>query len=397
MVVVAGKNGGKMGGNPGKTNQPFRDHLAQANRQLESITLRENDNKLYIRGTKFPPRPGEEKSRREEISTGCNATIAGLKVALSKARQIDDDLLWNRFDWTPYLKGKKKPAQSVAEWVERYEQSWWEKTEHTPTKERSFQNCYRHYFRQLPPDAPLTLDLLRTTILDKDKSQPATRGRELYCMAYKRLAEFAANLGAIDLEELDVFRRELRELKDGYKPKKILPEDLPSEEQILEIWQAIDNPAWRWVYGMIATYGLRPSEIFRIDVLRFSQKTEALRVLDTTKTGARITYPCPATWRDRFELWNVQYPGIEIGNKSNEELGKKISQKFRLMNIPHIPYALRPAWCIRLALTGTVDSAIAAKWAGHSLQVHEKTYLQAISEAQFKQVFDRMKRQESAD
>ncbi|MBD3883839.1 hypothetical protein IFO70_18925 [Phormidium tenue FACHB-886] len=71
------------------------------------------------------------------------------------------------------------------------------------------------------------------------------------------------------------------------------------------------------------------------------------------------------------------------GNKSNEELGKKISQHFRVLEIPHIPYALRHAWCIRLALTEAVDSVIAAKWASHSLQVHEKTYLQAISEAQF--------------
>jgi hypothetical protein len=49
---------------------------------------------------------------------------------------------------------------------------------------------------------------------------------------------------------------------------------------------------------MLATYGLRPHEVFRLDVTRYNRKTEVLRVADETKTGTRLVYPCPASWRE---------------------------------------------------------------------------------------------------
>lgn len=372
----------------------FDDRLDEANSQLEKCKLRVKRGKLYIRAT-FPPKPGEQEGKRHELGTGCGASLAGLRVAIAKAREVDSQLLWGRFDWGPWLKEKREPSDRVEAWTEAFEQAWWEKTERNPTKESSFQSCYRHYFRQLPGGEPLSLELLRRSILEK--SEPATRSREMYCMAYRKLAEFVCQRGAIDPGQFETFKRELSELKRGYEPEVILPEQLPSEEKIVETWQSIDDPAWRWVYGMIATYGLRPSEVFRLDTLRFTRHSEALRVLESTKTGARLTYPCPASWREQFKLWEIRYPAIEgIQEKSNETLGKKIAQEFRERKIDHIPYSLRHAWCIRLVLTGTVDSAIAAKWAGHSLTVHEKTYLQAISEAQFSRVFERMKSGENS-
>ncbi len=187
-------------------------------------------------------------------------------------------------------------------------------------------------------------------------------------MAYGKLAEFVAKAGVITREDLAVFRTELKALKQGYSPKEILPENLPTDEQILNIWASIQSPAWRWVYGMLATYGLRPHEVFRLDIQRYNQSTKVLRVLDETKTGARLVYPCPTYWRERFELWNVQYPDIKLEGKNNNDFGEKVSHEFRKQKIPHNPYALRQAWCIRTALLGVPD-AIAAKWAGHSVAV----------------------------
>jgi integrase len=370
------------------------ERIKEVNTQLERVTLRRKGGKLYIRG-RFPLKPGSQVRERHELPTGCNATPAGLKVAIAKAKEIDSLLQWDKFDWAAYQKGKTvQPVDiTIQEWVERYELAHWEQTERTPSKESSFQSCYRHYFHQLPQSECLTLELLRNTITAR--SGPATRSRELYCMSYGRLAEFVSRHGGIDASEYLAFKDELKRLKQGYKTKPILPDDLPTEFQIIEIWQSIKNPAWRWIYGMLATYGLRPHEPFNLDLERFIKETEALRVLKTTKTGARLTYPCPALWREQFQLWNARLPNITTAGKSNEHIGKKVSQEFRELRIPHIPYALRHAWCIRLALRGT-DSAIAAKWAGHSLAIHEKTYLQAISEAQHQQVFEQMKRREAS-
>ena len=319
--------------------------------------------------------------------------MAGLKVAKAKAQEIDSQLLWGRFDWGPYLKGKQKPAKMVAEWIEKYEDDHWASTPRTLNKENSYKKNYRAFFNYLPQDKLLTLDLLRSVLLQRSK--PGTRSREFYCMAYGRLAKFMEKQGAIATTDLTTFQSELKSLKQGYTPKKILPEDLPTDEQIIEIWQSLKNPSWQWIYGMIATYGLRPHEVFHIDVERFTADAEVLRVADTTKTGTRLVYPCPASWRTTFKLWNVRYPNIRREGRSNGKLGEKVSQRFREIGICHNPYALRHAWCIRTALLGVPD-AIAAKWAGHSVAVRTQTYHQAISEAQHQQVFERMKRAEQS-
>ena len=214
-------------------------------------------------------------------------------------------------------------------------------------------------------------------------------------MSFRRLAEFAARRGAIAPEELAGFQEELKRLKQGRKAKPILSDQLPTDEQIREIWRGIKNPGWRWVYGMLATYGLRPSEVFRLDLERFTRETEALRVLEQTKTGARITYPCLPSWREEFKLWEVTLPNIQrIEERTNNELTEKVGWQFWEMEIPHSAKDLRHAWCIRTALQGVPDS-IAARWAGHSIEIHSQTYHQAISEAQHQEVFERLKAVES--
>ena len=67
-------------------------------------------------------------------------------MAKAKAQEIDSQLLWGRFDWGPYLKGKQKPAKTVAEWIERYEADHWASTPRTLTKENSYQQNYRLFF-----------------------------------------------------------------------------------------------------------------------------------------------------------------------------------------------------------------------------------------------------------
>ncbi|MFG6107192.1 hypothetical protein D0962_20270 [Leptolyngbyaceae cyanobacterium CCMR0082] len=315
--------------------------LQAINQQLEKASLRQKGGKLYIRGKSvdsFPPKPGQDKPRRVELALNCNASLAGLKVAKAKAQEIDSQLLWGRFDWGPYLKDKQKLAKTLTEWIEKYKADHWASTPRTLTKENSYQKNYRLFLKRLPQEKILTLDLLRSELLKGSK--PGTRSREFYCMAYGRLAKFMAKQDAIATTDLTTFLAELKSLKQGYSPKKILPEDLPTDEQIVEIWQSLKNPSWQWIYGMIATYGLRPHEVFHVDVERFMADTEVLRVADNTKTGTRLVYPCPASWRTTFKLWNVRYPNIRREGRSNGKLGEKVSQQFREIGIGHNPYAL---------------------------------------------------------
>jgi hypothetical protein len=85
---------------------------------------------------------------------------------------------------------------------------------------------------------------------------------------------------------------------------KLNCENLPSDELILEWFERIPNPAWRFVYGVMATYGLRNHEVFFCDYSSLAQgDPEApIEVLPTTKTGAHDVWPFLPEWVERFQL-----------------------------------------------------------------------------------------------
>jgi len=251
-----------------------------------------------------------------------------------------------------------------------------------PTKENSYKKDYRERFDKLPNEKLLTGELLEQIILERSK--PATRNRKGYCFAYRRLAEFAG------IEGID-----FHGLAAGYKAKAISPEQLPTDEQIKEVREKIKNPAWRWIYSMLAVYGLRPHEVFSLDTSRLNESPGIVKVSRGTKTGERLVWPCLSEWWEEFEISQIAYPGIQIEGCNNNDLGKKITWEFRDRRIPFSPYKLRHAYAIRTAVLG-VEAAIAAKWMGHSVTVHTKTYHQAIDEVHHQRAFELMRRNEEA-
>jgi integrase len=103
-------------------------------------------------------------------------------------------------------------------------------------------------------------------------------------MAFRRLADFAG----FDPHEL----KELSKLGKGYTSKSVEPRNLPRDQDILDIWESVQNPAWQWVISILAIYGLRPHEVFRIRTDKMDEDPPVLEVEEETKTGWRIVYPC---------------------------------------------------------------------------------------------------------
>ena len=210
---------GKTGRDAEVATVDFQSQLASINQKLERVRLRKKGSRLYMRAT-LPPKPGDgDRAKQYDLSTGCNCTPAGLKVARAKALELESLLDRERFDWTPYLKGKSKPPETVGEWLERFEKNFWEQNPRNPTKENYYRKDFQQKFNLLPQTAPLTGELLKQVLLDQ--TEPATRKRKGHCFAYRRLAEFAG-IGGVDF----------RALAAGYKAKAIAPEELPTDEQI---------------------------------------------------------------------------------------------------------------------------------------------------------------------
>lgn len=352
----------------------YTDRLASVNLRLTRVKLRVKGDRLYLRGT-FPPKPGGDRPKQAEIATGYRAIASELKLAEGFAREIEGQLIREKFDWVPFLKPSEKPPERVGEWLTRIEADWWAKKLRTDNSLDHWKTNYKAYFDKLPQEKSLTVALLKTTI--EERSKPASRSRECYCLAYGLLAKFAG---------LDP--SEIKPARSNYKPPKCTIDSLPTDGVILASILAIENPAWRYMFGLQAAFGLRNHELFRLDLNRLSDGV--VRVSENSKTGTRLAWACPLEWVSLFDLANIaQRPRVIIEGKSNRALGSTVTRAALDLKLPCTPYSLRDAYAIRLAVAG-VDVAIAAQWMGHSVSVHCKHYLDALQERHSQEIFSKL-------
>lgn len=325
--------------------------ISQANGRLRSakvgITIEQRGDRLLLRGT-FPPRPGSKKDgpHQQRISLRVKATPAGLKQAESEARKISALLDCKEFSWEPYL---KEPAETIGQWVSQFEGEYFARRDRTPKTWKTWSGDYEQVFKRLPQDAAITADALRETILT---TAPNTKSRKRYCLALGALARFAG----VDFDA--------KAYRGDYSAQKVQPRDLPSDEAIVQAWQAIPAPEWRWVFGMIATYGLRPGEIFQLDIEAY---TGTILAVTDGKTGRRLVWPLYPEWVRQFDLTAIQCPQV-----SGYELSNRVGQYFRRRGLPRA-YDLRHRWAVR-ALEFKLDVCLAAQQMGHSVRVHTEIY-----------------------
>ena len=175
-----------------------------------------------------------------------------------------------------------------------------------------------------------------------------------------------------------------KRLRGNYGPKRVTPRKVPEDVVIVEWFHKINSPAWRWVYGMMATFGLRNHEVFRVDFEAL--KTEPVCSVLAGKTGERRVWPFHPEWFEQFELHQVKLPIVDL-NRPNPALGHEPTQYFYRHSFPFPPYALRHAWAIRTLEYG-LDISLASQQMGHSLEVHSELYHHWISDKQHQRAFD---------
>ncbi len=342
--------------------------IRQANQALNRVKILRRGRKLALRGT-LPCRDSGRGTSRAVISLGIYANPAGVKVAIAKAQRLESDLNLDRFDWADWLDGEMGEEKTAAAWGAEFGV-----IKAATIKPQSYRANYEEPLASLP-EKPLTEDMLIAHVL---KRSPADSwGRKNDCMVFRQVAKLAGV--AVDFSSI----------RGRYSPALLSPDDVPTDEEIEATWRGLNNPAWAWVYGMLATYGLRPHEVFRIAPQGLDKVTGRITILEDSKTGRRDVWPLPERWRSLFDLDQIKLPNIRIEGRDNQELGERIGQNLcnpASRKIPHNPYALRHAWAIRSAVMGVPDS-IAARWMGHSVAVHAKTYHAAIDQLQHEAIW----------
>jgi len=221
---------------------------------------------------------------------------------------------------------------------------------------------------------------------------------------------------------------------------------IPSTAAIQEWLDQVveEDPLWGWVFAMVATYGLRPHEVWHIAELPDEHGMVSIGVaarhIKVTKTGFRVALPLPAEWVDRYQLGgeNGEQRLEELRRRyvpkfvnedgqpfdperdlvkrcdNNERLGAVCCHKLRSSDAKAefelktklyawvetapaqgkkkaqkrkercVPYDLRHAYAIRARETTTWNYADVAAVMGHSPEVHRRTYLSEITGEQTK-------------
>jgi hypothetical protein len=354
------------------------DPIARANEKLDRVKIRQKGKYLYLRAT-LPDKQGGEKWKQTDVRTGCPANDKGYKAALAKAQRMESDLIFERFNWddwqsTPAPRIESAPVlvvvpakENIETAIARFEKNFWDTHPRTPGREEYYRWSYARPFSVLPLDQRLTADVLKQKLVAA--TAPDTRIREAWHMAYSALGKFCGI----------TFTYDWRKLRGKYKPGLRY---IPTDNEVIDAWIVIQSGPCKWLYGMIATYGLRPHELAGI-----TYDWPRVHVARTTKTQERVVYPLHPDWVELFKLTSPQ--PIEMRSPINSNNGRLVGQLFRRHYVPYTRQVLRDAYAIRGARLG-ISPAIMAKWLGHSLKVHYDNYLRHLDQIDFDGVWENL-------
>jgi integrase len=350
--------------------------LNQANGRLRAskvgVCIQVTGDRLCLRAT-LPPRPNSNKgcNHQQRIYLGVRNTANGISYAEREARKIGALIDCKQFDWAPYFKAPMQKPVTVADWVERFQTDYFSRRASNDKSQTTWKGDYLKAFRKLPQDQALTVDLIKKAVLTTD---PDTKTRKRTCMVLGALAKFAG---------LNI---DLKPLAGNYSPRQVSRRDLPTDEMIAEHYDKLVNPQWRWFYGICATYGLRPHEVFRLDLDEL-MKGEAVVTVLSGKTGRRRVWPYYPEWFHDWHLSNVKIPPISL-ERANVDIGHSCTRYFQ-GKLPFKLYDLRRCWAVRTLEFG-LDVTLAAQQMGHSVQVHTEQYHAWITERHHQAAFDQM-------
>jgi integrase len=360
-----------------KLKSPTLDKLnAELKAIRAGVSIEQRGERLYLRAT-LPPKPGSGKTspHQQTISLGIYANPSGFKRAKGEALRVSGLLACKDFRWEDLGYGFD-PQDSIADWLQKFEADWVARRGRGPKSQTSltpYQTAWKMAFpSKADREKPLNAETLINALLSH--TDPDTFARNWLVSRLTTLARFAK------------IQVGLHPYKGSYTPDPVI---LPSDDQIEEWRSRITGDAWRWVFGIMATYGIRNHEIYYVDqdAPEFHQPPGVLVLRHGGKTGARKVWPYHPDWYSRWSLHEINMP--RISGRSNSDIGSRVTQAFEYYDIPFTPYTLRHAWAVRTAVVYGLPVEIAAQMMGHSLMVHYKTYLQWIQDIHFQAAWEK--------
>ena len=364
------------------------------------VSIKRVGNTLQLRAT-LPVKPSDTnksgRSRKQYfISLGIPANLNGLKTAEEEAYELGKLIARKCFEWNDKYLGQNANQQEFKTFkqvLETLESEYFSTRKRTIKSEHSFWHLSKRYKQYFESDLPVTSDNIVKII--KSITSPSSRDQAI------RIARVFSKIHGIEVN-----------FKDLKLP--IVPNDryIPSDIEIIEAFEKYQQKgqntkvrkdyrnSWklhRLVFGLIATYGLRPREVFNQPDLNWFLNDEntdnVWKVHKSNKTGYREVLPFVPEWLELFELKNSE--AIELLKqkvekiKSFQELSHLVQTNARwfrrILDLPFEPYDLRHACAIRAHIQGLPIKASADNL-GHSVEMHTKVYQRWFSLENRKQV-----------
>lgn len=341
-----------------------------ANSFLDRVQLEIRGESISVRGT-FPSKFPNQKPHSQRISLGLKIDDNdAIKVALKKALDIQTKLNQDSFQWRDYDKSYHS-IHYIEQSINTFRQNFLNNSKkNIHSSFATWTGGYEPYLRRLmkiqkEKDLPYDSNLFLLTL----QSYKLNSSSRLKCsLVLKKLA----------LQENIILHKDWDKITGIYIPSK--DKEPPSDEEIIRIYNEIPNEKWRWIFALLATYGLRTHEAFFCspeDLLNSDNVHNTIRVYSKTKTGERLVYPLRPEWVDLFNLKEIHRPNLKTeldrSERTMKHISNNVSKRFRIYNLGFIPYSLRHAYAIR-SIHYKLNPSIVAKMMGHSVLIHTKTY-----------------------
>ncbi len=347
--------------------------------QGSKLRIEKRGEKLNIRGS-LPSKEDKSNFKVQRISLGIKADISGLEEAKKKLQLINLQLELNQFNWIQWINisNNKKDKQDCEfqKKIDLFEEFFFKENKNeylTSARKTTWSSSYKPYLKRIINiyESSNNKDLNNIFIETLKSYKEGSRSRKQCATSLSVLAKFLN----IKLPE------DWKANAKGYGLSNASFRDLPTDDEVEKLWHKIPNNSWKFVFGLMATYGLRNHEVFFCDLSSLTKYGDKIiRVLPTTKTGEHQVWPFHPEWVEKFELHMLGnnptlLPNInrDLSITTLQKIGKKVTDQFKRYSLQIRPYDLRHAWAVRTIFYDLPDT-VAARMMGHSVSLHTQTY-----------------------
>ena len=343
------------------------------------LKIEKRGEKLNIRGS-LPDKKDLSINKVQRISLGLNADFLGLEEAKKKLQLLNLELELKQFNWNNWTIATRMQTdnnkEDLIKKTKQFEESFFKEPKNeflSSTRKTTWKSSYMPYIKRMisiyKNEGNENLSNIFLNTLNSYKE--GSRSRKQCGTTLNVFAKFIEH----------TLPEEWKLMSRGYGLKRASFRQLPNDSQIEELWREIPNQSWKFVFALMATYGLRNHEVFFSDLSALKDNEDKIiRVLHSTKTGEHQVWPFHPNWVEKFELYKLGenpelLPNINRDLKITtlQSIGKKITDQFNRYKLKIKPYDLRHAWAVRTIFYDLPDT-VAARMMGHSVSLHTQTY-----------------------